>query len=759
MDQQDLHRWEGRCIQEEPPACRAGCPLGVDGRAFALALADHDLAAARAILEKSMPLVGIVGRLCETPCEDFCLRKNLGGAIALGDLERYCLSAVSGRGKVLRLPARGQKVAVLGGGPSSLVAAFELSRKGYAVELFHLGSLAGGWLRHLPEERLPVAILEEELDGLRRLGVGLFPSDTLGFDLPAVSTAAAVYLGRDDDGIPPLLAGLAAPDPITFALELTGLFAGGITDQDHRHRFIVSVSQGREAAVSIDRHLQGASLTASRVLLRHGRTDLFTDTSTVATVLRLAASTPGRYTRSEAVAEAGRCLNCHCLQCVKHCAYLAEYGSYPKVYARRIYNNSAIVKGIHQYNRFINGCSLCGQCATLCPKGFSMAELCLHARRQMVREKRMPPSAHWFALNEMRAASSETAVVRHAPRQAVSQWLFFPGCQLAGIRAEQTLALYHHLLGICGETGFWLDCCAAPAHWAGREEELATMSAQRVETWRSMGSPPLIVACSTCRQIFAEHLPEIKTVSLWAYLAKNVLPVSPLPSLALALSDPCTSRHDQETRQAVRNLLAAIGQELAPMEMAGELTECCGYGGLMEGADPALARKVAEARVAQTEAPFLTYCAMCRDQLAKTGKEVLHLLDLLLPQCAHPADEPPASISTRRSGRKLLQRKILQLHGAEEHGDAAGDALNLVIPPAVAALLEERRILEEDIRHVLATTGNQAALFSHKTGGQRLASARRGEVTFWVSYRLVNDVHHIDRCWSHRMAIGKEETP
>ncbi len=758
MDQQELHRWEGRCIQEEPPACRAGCPLGVDGRLFAEAMGRHDLAAARLVLEKSMPLAGIVGRLCEAPCESFCIRKDLGGAVALGELERYCLDAGPGRGKGLRLPGRDKNVAVLGGGPSGLVAAFELARKGYPVDLYHLGAQPGGWLRTLPEARLPAAVLHEELRFLQSLGVTCHAVPELDPGLPALARADACYLGRDDDGAIALLANLPAPDDVTFALDRPGLFAGGIAD-NHPQRLILSVSQGREATVSIDRYLQGASLTASRVLLRHGRTELYTDTARVPAQPRVVAAGHGGYSDDEAVREASRCLNCQCLECVKHCVYLAEYGAYPKVYARRIYNNSAIVKGIHQANRFINGCSLCDQCRTLCPNDFSMAELCLDARRQMVREKRMPPSAHWFAMSEMRAAASETALLRHAPGQKTSRWLFFPGCQLAGIRPQQTLALYRHLLAQDDSTGLWLDCCGAPAHWAGREEELAETLARLKTRWQEMGRPTLLVACSSCRKLLSEQLAEVSTVSLWSYLRHKPLPPALATAAPLALSDPCSARHDRETRQAVRDLLAAIGQQLSPLAMSGELTECCGYGGLMDNADPALAAKVARARAAQSEAPLLTYCAMCRDRLASTGHKTLHLLDLLFPGDADAADLPPATLSGRREGRRALVADARRLHGEEPtEGGRPGDDLHLAIAGDVAVLLEERRILVEDIRYVLSAAGRSAS-FTHRASGRRLAGGRRGEVTFWVSYRLEGTVHHLDGAWSHRMTIGQEDGP
>ena len=104
------------------------------------------------------------------------------------------------------------------------------------------------------------------------------------------------------------------------------------------------------------------------------------------------------YSEAEARQEAGRCLQCQCLVCVKACVYLQKYKGYPRVYARQMYNNAAIVKGLHLANNLINGCALCGQCEELCPENFSMAELCLSARQDMVERGVMPPSAHEFAL-------------------------------------------------------------------------------------------------------------------------------------------------------------------------------------------------------------------------------------------------------------------------------------------------------------------------------------------------------------------------
>lgn len=751
MEQKELRAWEARCIQEESPACSAGCPVGVDARGFVQAVHRGDLAAARTLLEKSMPLAGIVGRLCEAPCEQYCLRRELGGAIAIGLLERYCVSTVPAKGKLLRLPPRKAQVTVAGGGPSGLTVAYDLAKKGYPVTVYHSGEYPGAWLRHLAQDRLPSSVMDQELQRLETLGIQFHRLDHC--DARVFETAQALFLGFDD-ALPDQFQGLRAEaDPQTRALEREGWFAGGLSPHNHSYRFITDVSQGREAAVSIDRYLQKASLTSGRKFPAHGKTDLYTNTRAVEPITRIAPASSAGFDEQEAADEAARCLDCQCLECVRHCRYLAEYGSYPKTYARRVYNNSAIVKGTHQANAFINSCSLCRQCEEFCPNDFSMADLCLEARQLMVREDRMPPSAHWFALEEMQAAQEEAALACHAPGRDSSTFLFFPGCQLAGIRPEQTLHLYATLAEMEPATGIWLDCCGIPAHWAGRETLFAASTARLAAQWNALGQPELLIACSSCLAMFRQNLPEIPVHSVWEVLCDQV-PEGGRGGGEVAISDPCTARYDRKTREAVRVLVERLGHRRVALPMSEEVTECCGFGGLMENANPAMAAKVAQARVSQTEATMLTYCAMCRDQLAKTGRPVAHILDFLYPDHAFPADAQPQTLSARRINRRRLREQVLSHYSAEELPPREPwEALQLEIAAPVAAKLEQRRILEDDIRRVLYTAGEQGKCFRHGAGNTRLASAQLGAVIFWVLYSLEDDRYTIQSGWSHRMTI------
>ena len=92
MEQADLRSWERQCTQDDMPKCRAACPLQMDVRPFLERMAHGDTPGARKVLERHLPLPGVLGRICEHPCETACVRQELGGPLAVGALERVCVS-------------------------------------------------------------------------------------------------------------------------------------------------------------------------------------------------------------------------------------------------------------------------------------------------------------------------------------------------------------------------------------------------------------------------------------------------------------------------------------------------------------------------------------------------------------------------------------------------------------------------------------------------------------------------------------------
>jgi len=450
--------------------------------------------------------------------------------------------------------------------------------------------------------------------------------------------------------------------------------------------------------------------------------------------------------RDDPVEEAKRCIRCECRYCVRECPFLEKYKGYPKVYAREIYNNFSIVKGVHQANRMINSCALCGLCETLCPNDFSMADLCRSAREEMVKKGIMPPSIHEFALLDMEHANSPRAAGSRAGKRRTKAF-FFPGCQLAGTMLEQTEKLYQYLDGVFqGDLGIMLGCCGAPAWWSGRRESLEGLIGKLEQVLRSEGNPPLILACPSCNEVFRNYLPHIDRISVWQVLLDKGLPEGRPVDLPLALHDPCTTRREQGWRDSVREILQKIGQPFEELSFGGETTRCCGYGGLQYMSDPGLAVEGVRRRLKESDNEFLTYCSMCRESLSGHGKRVFHLLDLLF--VSSPL-EKTTGFSQRRSNRETLRWNLLGSSGLPPE---PWEEQRISIQDSVRARLEERHILESDIKQTLWEARSKGRfLFSPK--GTSLVSSRIGNVTFWVEYLPGDGAPEIVNAWSHRMTL------
>jgi len=168
-----------RCLQCKRPSCVPGCPVGVDIPGFILALAEERFEDAVRVLKDKNNLPGICGRVCpqESQCEAACVLGRKSEPVAIGALERFV--ADWERDNLALAPAKmpdpkAPKVAVIGSGPGGLTAAADLARLGYRVTLFESLHAPGGVLRYgIPEFRLPRAILDREVEYVRRLGVDI----------------------------------------------------------------------------------------------------------------------------------------------------------------------------------------------------------------------------------------------------------------------------------------------------------------------------------------------------------------------------------------------------------------------------------------------------------------------------------------------------------------------------------------------------------------------------------------------------------
>ncbi|WP_319466291.1 pyridine nucleotide-disulfide oxidoreductase/dicluster-binding protein [uncultured Pseudodesulfovibrio sp.] len=744
MEQAELRQWEHKCVQEEVPQCVAACPLHVDARTFCSLLAQRRWDKAWQVLAKTLPLPGVLSRLCDGPCKHACVRKDAGGSIEMDRLERFCAETAKPVAPPRPLPKRGKSVAVVGDGLTALCAAWEMARRGFDVTLHCF--VPGGLLSALPE-----GVLERELENLVKLGVTIED----GVDL--TSEAIDVLMDENDavfvDGEfwPVHLSGVGEPDELTLGTQRVGLFAGPKGETSA----VLLAAAGRRAANSVERFTQGVSMVTGRELEGPYATRLFTSLAKVESVPPVVAD--GIYTEETGRDEARRCLQCECMECVKHCEYLKHYKFYPKVYARQIYNNESIVMGTRQANSMINSCMLCGLCETLCPEDFSMADVCLEARRTMVESDTMPPSAHEFALRDMAFANSEKCVLaRHAPGLDQSEYLFFPGCQLTASNPDSVQAAYADLRKQLGSVGLLLHCCGAPAEWSGRQGLMNETVAVLRKEWEALGSPKIIAACPTCLKTLHAYLPDAEVVSHWSILRALGLPTDTAGDCgSMAINDPCAARHNAMLREDVRAILEQVGVTVEEPEMTGETAQCCGYGGLLSEANPELGRAVAERRAAEMEEDWVTYCVMCRDMIAKTGKRAVHIYDLLYLQDVDAGARPSPGYSLRRENRARLRERLLA-EIWQENGALAVEPYESVAVDFTAeasVLMEERRILKSDVQKVFLNMQKSGRRFISRENGHFLTSFRPVVVTYWVEFSEQGEGYLVHNVWSHRMKV------
>jgi len=194
-----------RCIQCKKPSCIDGCPVGVDIPAFIKLIVDKDYqGAARKIKEKNA-FPAICGRVCpqESQCEKFCVMGKKNEPVAIGRLERFVADWQKEDDELNEKPdltSNGQKVAVVGSGPSGLTCAAELARIGYGVTVFEALHVAGGVLVYgIPEFRLPKAVVAREIEDIKKLGVEIKLNSVIGklhsIDELMANGYDAVYIG------------------------------------------------------------------------------------------------------------------------------------------------------------------------------------------------------------------------------------------------------------------------------------------------------------------------------------------------------------------------------------------------------------------------------------------------------------------------------------------------------------------------------------------------------------------------------------
>ena len=154
--------------------CQLTCPAGIDIQGYIALIAQGQYIEALKLIRERLPMPLTIGRVCPHFCEYKCNRNLVEEPININHLKRFVVDYEMHSGKRNPPPLAelsGRKVAIIGGGPAGLSAAYYLRRLGHGSTIFDAMPHLGGMLRYgIPEYRLPKKILDWEIDGILELG-------------------------------------------------------------------------------------------------------------------------------------------------------------------------------------------------------------------------------------------------------------------------------------------------------------------------------------------------------------------------------------------------------------------------------------------------------------------------------------------------------------------------------------------------------------------------------------------------------------
>jgi heterodisulfide reductase subunit A-like polyferredoxin len=326
--------------------CLHACPLHINAGKYASLIAEGHYAEALQVIRERLPFPGILGEICYHPCELKCkMVEEEGRSVPLCSLKQFVarqeeeplIDCTIAR-------ERDEKIAVVGGGPAGMLAAYDLRKMGFKVVLFEEKDKLGGLLIDgIPPYRLPREVVEKEVGVLEKLGIEVrlgcrvgkdISLKKLGDDFKAVfvsvggPAAKELVLNEKELSFRSTKRGTFKVNALTLETNIEGFFAGG--DAVRGPGTVVdAMAEARRAALSIERYLSGDKCLMTGESIAHREASIFGEEKEVVDLL----ATRKPVLSERAAQEEGR----RCLQCFVTPAFDSEK------------------------------CILCGACVDVCP--------------------------------------------------------------------------------------------------------------------------------------------------------------------------------------------------------------------------------------------------------------------------------------------------------------------------------------------------------------------------------------------------------
>ena len=783
------------CLQYEKPYCQPACPFHLDVNDFVEKIKRSSVNSAFKLYRNAVGFPRIVSQICSQPCQDVCPMKDHGGAIELKELEKSVIvHAKRTEPTSYNVPARPGKVAIIGSGLAGLGALLRMATKKYEVHLFEKNHEIGGKLNDDENKDLYLKDINDQLQHEKyelHLNSEINSREELnsmGFDVVFVAT------GKNGNDFDLLNAENSDGHKHVLLDGKTAWFAGGalINEED-----VYALAGGLYMGLVLEAYIKTGNLNYADDEMS---TNIITDEKRI---LDQAPASPVQdtYSKDEMDRESKRCLQCQCNFCRTYEDLTAFEDKWPLRIKDEVFATS--LEGASEVKatpakRLVSTANFTGIVKAVCPKNIDMDGLILAGKQKMHRLEKTPWAFHDFWLRDMDFSDGENAsIIKNSPKTGKANYAFFPGCQFGASLPELVDKSYEYLLELDQNTGLMLRCCGAPAEWSGNYDKHGTTLEQFRKQWEELGTPILITACPTCSRQIGKNLPDIDTISIYEYMEQNDPDIGTrfrttereifsdiengvesklelslsgkterssvigdeieddIESEAWSVFDPCSTRENEDVKQAVRKLVQSLNIPNNELPEQSDVPRCCSFGGQPAIASPEYVDYVVDKRINENDLPYITYCINCRDSFTKAGKNNRHILEVIFD--TQPESMP--TVSQRRDNRVYLKKSMLGKYWSEEMKDARKEYdIELIIPDEIYEDMDANRILEEEVYNVVDFLLRTNRRVVDPETGIHSGYRQIGYMTYWVSFKetATENVYEIVDVYDHRMEIELE---
>lgn len=342
-----------------------------------------------------------------------------------------------------------------------------------------------------------------------------------------------------------------------------------------------------------------------------------------------------------------------CKLCMKGCLMMEEFTDSPKSLLEDIKNSSADLTF---------SCAACGYCEHVCPKDISIQQYLVERKIELA-----PKELHNFGykavlFHQVLSFSKPLTAIKKFTDKDYSHMAFMPGCALSSYSPNLVKSIINHLQKVSPGMGILMQCCAKPTRVLGDIPRFDKFYSALERDIARLGATTIVTACENCYMSLKTQSPHIKTISLYEWLDDVGIPeVNFEDAPAVALHDPCPTRHEPELHRSVRSLLDKMKLSYKEFKYNKDKTQCCGSGGMLDLTNPKLAKAQMVSRANQTDCEtIVSYCQECARSMSRGGKNGMHILDLLFtPSVAKSFKQPfhgtVTSWMNRYKTKKMIQ--------------------------------------------------------------------------------------------------------